>query len=181
MKTKTYNLYKYDELTLEQKEKAIDKNRDINVDFDFESYTLEYETERLDTLGYNAPKISYSGFCSQGDGASFTATGDISKLVKKTYQKYIDTITFTKNDNLYSHEYTMSIEIEYTDEPEPHSLAHTEYFNNLENTLLKDAREQARTIYKALESEYNDLTSDETISETLRANDYDITITGVIE
>lgn len=178
METKTYNVYKFNELTDEQKEKAIENLRDINVDYDWWEFTCEDEAERLASIGYDDVQIFFSGFSSQGDGASFTATGDVEKLVEKKYRKYIDTITFTKSGH-YEHEYAMSINIDYTDEPT--GKIQSIEFENLEKELLEDARSEARAIYKRLEKEYYYLISDDAIIETIQANDYDFTEDGKID
>jgi hypothetical protein len=69
---KTY--LKFSELTEKQKEKVLCKNYDINVDGDYwyEHLKDEFET-KLKKLGFYKIQIQFSGFSSQGDGASFSA------------------------------------------------------------------------------------------------------------
>ena len=177
METRTYNVYKFNELNDEQKEKVVHNLRDINVDYDWSQWTIKDETIRLETLGYNNAEIFFSGFWSQGDGASFTATGDIEKLVPKKLRKFVDGITFSKSHQ-YEHEYTMSIHVEYNDEPT--GRIQLVEFDNLEKELLEDARNEAREIYKRLQNEYEYLTSDKSIIETIEANEYDFTEDGHI-
>ena len=180
MKTKTYNVYKYDELTTEQKQKAIENLQGINTEyFDWYEYTIQDEKENLQKAGFEDSDISFSGFCCQGDGASFTATIDTIKLVPTNLQKYIDTITITKSSYNSEHEYTMQINIDYTDEPTDTDT--DQQLGNLENEILEKSRDKARAIYKRLETEYNYLNSDESIIETIQANDYDFTSNGVID
>lgn len=179
MQTKTYNVYKFHELTKEQQQKAIDNLRDTNVDYDgWHEFTIEDETARLNLLGYEDVKISYSGFWSQGNGASFTAGGNIEKLVPANMQKYVDRIAFKKSGH-YEHEYTMSLDIDYNDEP----LGNTQIieFENLEKELLENARIEARAIYSRLQNEYEYYTSDESIIATIESNDYDFTENGKID
>jgi len=68
--------YKYfEELTPEQQNKVIEKYHDINKDsweFDYEIMEQEF-ISKLEDLGYSNIEIQYTGFYSQGDGASFTA------------------------------------------------------------------------------------------------------------
>jgi len=53
---------------------VIEKHRDINVDIrDWYEFTVDDWKEKLEALGYRNPEIQYSGFWSQGDGASFTS------------------------------------------------------------------------------------------------------------
>jgi len=68
-----YDEYSFEELSDEAKEKALDAMRDINTDrsgWD-EPITTDFENE-MGEFGLDNVKISYSGFYSQGDGASFT-------------------------------------------------------------------------------------------------------------
>ena len=90
METRTYNVYKFEELSKEAQEKAIENYRDINVDFQgYDETTLEDLKEELEKLGFSSPDICYSGFCSQSDGASFTCTYiDILKFFKENKQIY---------------------------------------------------------------------------------------------
>lgn len=48
---------------------------------DFE-YTLELWGSALKSIGIYDGKIQFSGFCSQGDGASFTGRFDLDKLIE---------------------------------------------------------------------------------------------------
>ena len=73
----------------------------------------------------------------------------------------------------------MQINIDYTDEPTDTDT--DQQLGNLENEILEKSRDKARAIYKRLETEYNYLNSDESIIETIQANDYDFTSNGVID
>lgn len=46
------------------------------------SYTEELWGSALNDIGFYDGKINWSGFCSQGDGASFTANIDLEKLIE---------------------------------------------------------------------------------------------------
>lgn len=160
----------FNELSEDEKQKVIDDHRNINTDSDWYVFTLEDWEEKLERQGFNSPKIYFSGFYSQGDGASFTATVNLEQFLKgrriatkyakelKTWQENGDSIVINQS-GYYSHEMTMSIDSDNLSA-------------GLEAFILEEAREQARKIYKELKADYEDLTSDETIAETLRANDY---------
>ncbi len=61
------------ELEESGKKCACDKNRDFNVVHDWYEFTVSDWKEKLATLGYLGEiEINFSGFSSQGDGASFT-------------------------------------------------------------------------------------------------------------
>jgi hypothetical protein len=76
--------YSFDELPKEAKEKAIEKNRDINIEYT-EWYepiidNFEYAMEKL---GLTDVEVEFTGFYSQGDGASFTARVENEELFLK--------------------------------------------------------------------------------------------------
>lgn len=178
LETVTRKILKFDELNEDQKQKVIEKLSDINIHDDWADYSLTDFQEQLELLGFYDIKISYSGFWSQGDGASFTGKfkvpstkKELKERVKKlrlTYPRQkvfnYDSMNFTKEEkqdeilevfrisNFYSHDCTISAD---------------------NNDLKEFARDFSREIYKTLENEYNYLTSREAIIETIEANDYE--------
>lgn len=66
-------------------QKAIERARpwlqEAATDFDWYSYVLEFWQQALDQIGFENAEIAFRGFWSQGDGASFTATVSLDKLV----------------------------------------------------------------------------------------------------
>lgn len=180
METKTYNVYKFNELPDDAKAKALENLRDINVDHDgWHDWIIEDWTEKLESLGYNDAKISYTGFYSQGDGASFSCTVNLEKwlIVKKLKSKYQKALKEYQTDDVsikinnqghYSHEFMMTIDSDNLSDA-------------LEEIILMDARDQARSIYSELKSEYEGAQTDEAVIETIEANDYDFTLNGKID
>lgn len=175
--TREYNVYNYDELSKESQSKVLKDMNDINVDYEWHKYTIEDMEQRLETMGYKDAKIGFSGFWSQGDGAHFTASVDVAKFLKfhkliskyrKVYRVAEDCTLTIKHRGHYEHEMLM-----YTDS-ETYGLsdAVTHELIKLESLVLEMAREEARDIYKTLEKEYDYLTSDEAIIETIKSNEY---------
>lgn len=66
--------YSFEELSSEAKEHAIEHARDnsFSEDWWFEELISDFESE-LEEIGISNAKIDFSGFHSQGDGASFTS------------------------------------------------------------------------------------------------------------
>jgi hypothetical protein len=66
-------------------EKAFERARDKLAEWATEDHWYEgvdeQWTEALEQLGFTDAKIAFSGFWSQGDGASFTASVDLDKLI----------------------------------------------------------------------------------------------------
>jgi len=87
MQTKTYTVYNYDELSAEAKEKAIEWAQEFlrEDDFFYDDVKSEW-IEKLESFGFTDVKLAYSGFWSQGDGASFTGKCDMVKFIKATKQ-----------------------------------------------------------------------------------------------
>lgn len=65
--------YSFDELSPQAKENAIQNNREIAIEgFDWWDPIIEGFTENMEKIGMGDVKCEFSGFYSQGDGASFT-------------------------------------------------------------------------------------------------------------
>ena len=70
----TIKTYGFNELSNEAKQVAFVDNSDINVDdFDWYDYTKEDFHSILELIGFYNIDSNFSGFYSQGDGASFSA------------------------------------------------------------------------------------------------------------
>lgn len=193
MKTKTIELYEFKELEEDVQEKVLGELRHINVDdswwYDSE---VDYQKDSLAKMGYIDADISFSGFGSQGDGASFTCkrvdlplflkhlkiksrfktllplyeTGDISASVKRIHHRY-------------SHEYTVRGEVLLDWNRETDKLMCLR--DELESLLTEHVRTLSKQIFRDLESEYDSLTSDEAVIDTIEANEYTFRIDGEME
>lgn len=75
--------YSFSELSPEAKSNALDQVReDFEPDVDWDDSIIEDWTETLEGFGFDDIQISYNGFYSQGDGASFTSDrADAEKLL----------------------------------------------------------------------------------------------------
>jgi hypothetical protein len=76
--------YKFDELSPEAKQNAIDLNRDRNTEYDdWWQPIIEGFVEEMEEIGMTNVECEFSGFYSQGDGASFTGeVNDNDKFLK---------------------------------------------------------------------------------------------------
>ncbi len=59
-------------LESEMNPELIEKHRDINVDHDWWDCTYDHFMEDMKQVGITVKDMRFSGFWSQGDGASFT-------------------------------------------------------------------------------------------------------------
>lgn len=188
MRIITEKLYKFEELPEDVRKKVIERNRFVNVEWNDCWYTCLYEdfmTSVKEKYGVQLEEkdISFTGFSSQGDGASF-----IHKFSDKELARLLDMLKIAfrhglkdvfidhceaeikRTDNMYSHEDTVSAYV----------LAYftgydriDSYFEEKENELERAIEEWKNTLckelYRNLEQEYEYQTSDEAVAETLEA------------
>lgn len=176
--------------------RILEKEMDINVDYDWWKFTVEQFQEELEALGFSTTDFNFSGFWSQGDGASFTGDWDSAKMltVKELKEKGIElsdwavelrrilkgnlkdikakyaTFSIKRISHLYAHENTVDI-------------FYAEYWNSRKqdqcyippeqvDNIMKGCRVAMKAMYRILEKEYDELTSDEEVEETLSINEY---------
>ena len=185
METRTYNVYKFDELSKDGKEKALKNLQDINIDGDFWcECILDDWKEKLKKHGFNDAEIFFSGFWSQGDGACFDASVNLDQYLKGQYRVLRDkdlTARVVKNDHgyHYSHGRTRYLQID------ENNIELTARQSNLVDKLqakLEALRlDLSQKIYEQLKEQFEYMQSDEAIIETIEANDYDFTEDGKID
>ena len=191
-------VFKFNELSEEAQQTAIEKLYDLNVDYDWWDY--EDATQAAACMGIEIDDIWFSGFSSQGDGACFEghyeyqeggvkAIKDYAPQDEKLHQIAQDLQDIqrkcfyglyanVKQFGHYSHEYCTDINVyerrilrDGCESDESASIADHE---NIEEAL----RDFMRWIYKQLENQYDYLTSAEAIKESIEANDYEFTAEG---
>ena len=213
--TRTILVYKYDELSDNAKDNVKTKYIAPNIDMDYVIDNAKHEgVER----GFDIDDVSWSGFCSQGDGASWTGQVKLQTFLEHhlkendpNYAKYTtllmliddgwveNLISISRKSFMYNHSNTMRIDQEFmgyvnaTEEAvigkdgplqganvlqlyeglDIHSL-----LDDLYEWVLKEAKDYADEIYERLESEYDDLMSDQHISLTADANGWEFDETG---
>ena len=193
METIELNIYQFSELSESVQKKLIEENRCINVDdYDWYHNIFDEYTEKLEKEGFIEPKIHFSGFGSQGDGACFDCNSiDIDPFLKKMgirsnlVMKIIKNnfkFTINKNDwgNRYSHEktryvdyYDQSIENYFASpifDHEKHPRVH-KIVNKITNLLERTRVNYCKFIFKDLEKEFDFLTSDEEVTFQLNEDD----------
>lgn len=202
-------VYRLDELSDPAKDKARAWYRDGGFDYDWydavyedfqriaEILGIRFKTRTLRFMGGGSrqePRIFFSGFWSQGDGACWEGFYSYRKNASAEIRSYApqDTILHGIADALqavqrrnffqlraeashrgrYSHECCMAISVE-RDSPTWQDMT-----ADAEEVVTEALRDLARWLYRQLEHEYEYLTSDEAVDETIAANDYTFTETG---
>ena len=206
--------YSFEELSPEAQENALNNNRDINVDYEgWEDGVTEGFKEDMGEIGIDDITISYTGFNSQGDGASFTsddvdtrklfdAVGiksnkalnmevddERSKGEDKEFYDLLDTmeevgqldrnrikpeeikVWIKRTDRHHYHYNTVEAEVEIWDEPDGWEEPDT-FTVDIADQVTQYVRELCKDLYRSLEKEYDYLTSDEGVKETLIDSDY---------
>lgn len=174
MKTIELNLYKFDELSDQAKQTAIEKLSDINVDYDWWQFTYEdAENIGLKITSFDLDRNRHATGEFLED-AYTTACKIMIEHGKEcdTYKTAENFVNFW-NDAVTAHSDMVECDIvEFGKEYD-----FDEYVSDAVDEFLKDILEDY-SIMLQNESEY--LQGEEAIKETIMANDYDFTIDGLI-
>lgn len=201
MKTIQLDLFTFNELSDEAKAKAIDNERNNEALEYHYSDEVDYYQDVLKYIGFTNAVISFSGFYSQGDGASFTADYDSSLINLEELKNHntelynlmarIDSVYgasgLTSDNRItanvkrishhYSHHNTVTIDdiaindIEWG-EYGSEDDKHNKAFELIENYLTSLKDDLCHIIYNSFRREYEYQNSDECIAGTLSINDY---------
>lgn len=185
--------YTISELSPEAKKTAIEgirndrgfTERDVDLD-----WVIENETEDLEGLGLENVEIAFTGFWSQGDGASFTArvndipafiktigvTDEILPKVLAAFEEVYE-MRIVRTDSRYFHENTVRFEIEEMDDTElilmspfgigdiTVDLSETLEEIGLEKKASEWVKSKCKEIYRKLEKAYDEEFSEEAAEE----------------
>jgi len=178
--TKKFEIYNLDELEQSAKKRAISDIEEREASDFTPEYVIEEWNEKLIKLGYLNPKIAYSGFNSQGSGASFTATVDLATWLKahtlgNTYRKLLNVseevelkvMRFNSSGN-YVHEYSTTTEVI--------GYLGTEEVDEQTDSIVKLIDDEIVTLnkelYRDIEADYDHCTSEQSAIELIETNDY---------
>ena len=160
MKTIEISVYTFEELTEEQQQKAIERYFNINVDYEW----WDWIYDELDNLGLKCHgfDIDRGSYCK----LSFVSSAEsVARNIINNHGETCDTYnTALKFLNAY----------------ESLSEESNDYDNNIKNLEDEFLQELSEDYLIMLRHEYEYLTSEEAIKETLIVNEYDFTIDGKI-
>ena len=200
-RTITKTLYQFDELADHAKEIARQWWRDLEAQYWDSECVIADAVECARILGIeidgtpNKPRVYWSGFWSQGDGASFTGRYAYVKGAAKAIRehapqdtelhKIADALQEAQRRNFYRleavatqsgryvHSHTMSVDVEDSNDS-------YRDIGNAEDDVRDALRSFADWIYRQLEKEYEFNMSDENVDESIRINEYEFDETGAI-
>ena len=193
---KQVTYYSFDELSEQAQQTVIDKVRGWDLLSDVflseEEFIIQNFQERHPHI--HNMDIRYSGFCSQGDGASFTgyisAEWVIDNLLSdklKTIVRDID-CAFERHSSRYCHENTVSTQLEdvtWADHIEENARLRDsmleQYYDEIVDAIEQYRLELCHKLYGELEQGYDDCHSDESIKQLILDNDYLFDINGKFE
>jgi hypothetical protein len=195
-------VYQFDELNPEAKERARDWYREASsADFAefhaesmYEDFLRVAEIFGITIRTYRKTYgIYWSGFSSQGDGASYAGHYRYAKGTPKKIREYAPqdtelhriaddlqhlqrlcfytlTASINAGNSHYSHSGTMRFEVE--------NRLGGEVAEGYQENLTQLLRDFADWMYRQLEKEYEYQNSDEVVDENIRANEYEFTENG---
>lgn len=191
MKTIELTLYKFDELSDESKQNAIETQRNSDYNIYLDSFDDDAHEQIIDAGFRGKIKLQYSLSYCQGDGLSFSCDyfdklNDLFiEILGEGKQKTIDCLInncsfVLKSNNQYCFASKNDLDF-YLDNYYVKSQSNIDL-------VVEKVREKLENLYidlcKSLEKQgYNEIdyqNSDEYISEMLISNDYDFTENGVI-
>jgi hypothetical protein len=190
MKTIEIQLYKFDELSEEGKQTAIEKERN-REDYYFMEFFKDDVIEKISESGFKGNiKLQYSLSYSQGDGLSFCAdyfdklndlfTEVLGPGKQKTIDCLVNNTSFNLKGNNGRYCYASKSDLDLTLEDYGHhdtincNIVVSKVLEKLEDFYMNLCNELEKNGYKYIEYE----NSDECITENLIGNDYDFTENG---
>lgn len=183
----------YADLNEAQKEKAIEIMRELenhdSTPYWAENITDEWKEDLETEYGITDAVIYWSGFCSQGDGASISTDYyiDIEKFLRKckAWSKFRVLHNIVEREEIhakversssrYNHENTVGgcVELDYNIDWTPKQ---EEAAERLEEFLTDKIRELSRELYRELDKENDYQQSDEALWATIEANEYNYAV-----
>jgi len=173
MKTKTINLYEFDELSDKAKEKAINSLLDINVSHEWWEWT--YEDAK--NIGLIITSFDIDSYCKGNLEVSLSECCDlIFKNHPELCDTYTDAMDYEKRWGELVKKYSDGVNTDEVAEGNEYDFDNEA--NELESEFTRALLEDYRII---LRKEYEYLTSNQAIIETIKANEYTFTENGKLE
>jgi len=199
---------KYHELSDEAKRKAVEWMQGRNGEYFDGDYVIDEWKNLLGRLGFIDANIFWSGFCSQGDGACFSASWsvdwlELEKVPDYTNEKRAKELVIYPEKVRGLYKLLSTVEEDEEDFESPivvgASLEHRGHYyhdNSIDYTFdtgnayatqeaedeFKDwCQDLMRMIYRDLEAEYEWVTGKEYAVEAIEWNDYNFNEEGEVE
>lgn len=197
-------VFQYTELSDKAKEKARDWYREAGIhdEWWWAVYDDAEECAKLIGIDFDVRPgrgmaIFFSGFSSQGDGACFEGTWRATSVKPGALKQHAPQDTElhriaaeferiakefphssfrVKHSGHYSHQYCTNFDVSITDNDD-NEIDSAER-DTAEKDLIEAARDFMQWIYNQLEKEHDYLNSDESVEQSVLANEYEFTEDG---
>lgn len=183
---------------------ALEKLSDWNTDHNWWEFVYEDAISMGALLGICVEEINFTGFWSQGDGASFTgayeckpdAVAAISaecidkellriateltqlQVAWKLEHGFTWECTIHRTDSRHSHSHSNTMQTGWADDEDGYDRVGFAICSEMDGKVQALMRRFADWIYKQLEGEHEHLTSAETLIESFQANDLRFSSSG---
>ena len=175
MKTVTINLYQFSELSDEAKENAIKELYDINVNSDWWYGVYEDAAQvNLKIKGFDIDRGSYVK--AEFMQSAYDTANLITLNHGESCETYKTALTFIQDWNNLVSKYSDGVKTDVVTEDNEYDFDNEA--DDLENDFLQSISEDYRII---LRNEYDCLTSEKSIIETIEGNDYYFTENGQLK
>lgn len=198
MRTIRTKVYQFNELSKEAQAKVIENNYEINVDYEWWDTVYEDLKQLCKTIGIDVDlkKTYFNGFYHQGSGSSFTAWIDVKECLQaikeerwKDYAPLEKLSFYNVSDNMVRlchlcscsivpSNRESSVKINFDSDTYGTHANIDEVITEIEDFFEDMANTINHWFYQTLEKEYEYLTSEEAIKETIIANEYEFTKEG---
>lgn len=195
MREQMIKIYKFDELSDIAKGRVLELHHHTNVDHGWWEDEYEYLKTEMSAVGYDIDEICFSGFWSQGDGASWIGKINVLNWLLSTddaKERFKDVVAYleainenecnvmvSRSSSSYCHENTMVFDHDLNEviEDLPEAMNVSVFMITDMERLMRElecsAKDVARTIYSTLEKTYYSLVSDENVGNTVQINEYE--------
>ena len=192
MRTKQIKIYKFEELSKEAKEKAIEnqRNNEGYLDYEWFSYLQEDFIEELNTIGVDCEGFEWDLYRSRDFKAEELNVTDNQKLLKSaglTKWLIINELRADKTEiyDIGLDEYGKAdVEFEQKEDYDYEQWSDEEYSDRekeaeeIEDKITEFIKEKFKKFWERLNKDYSYLLSDEGIKNDLEANDYEFNADG---
>lgn len=192
MRTKQIKIYKFEELSKEAKEKAIEnqRNNEGYLDYQWFDYLHEGFIEELNTMGVDCEGFEWDLYRSRDFKAEELNVTDNQKLLKSaglTKWLIINELRADKTEiyDIGLDEYGKAdVEFEQKEDYDYEQWSDEEYSDRekeaeeIEDKITEFIKEKFKKFWERLNKDYSYLLSDEGIKNDLEANDYEFNEDG---
>lgn len=172
-------VFTFDELEPAAQERAREWYRGVGLDWDWHADTVSNLQDAAEILGFQNAKVYFSGFGSQGDGASLSATFYAPARPVRAMRAFAYTCPDLVSLAFGAAALVCSMTADERDQGWTVRNSYRGHFTSADHDGVEElARDFAHYCYRTLEDEWDYLNSDEQVDEAIRCNEYTFTADG---